>query len=95
MAVKILIKRKVVAEKVPELMPFLKKLRALALKQPAYISGETLKRMDVPGEYMVISTWESFEAWQQWLGNQERLLIQGQVDTLLGEKTEYAVYQYG
>ena len=95
MAVKILIKRKVSSEKVQELVPLLKRLRTLALRQSAYISGETLKRLDRPGEYLVISTWESLKAWDQWVVNPERQLIQSQIDSLLGEKTDYAVYQHG
>ena len=95
MAVRIFIRRHVDVGKIPELMPLLKQLRVLALQQPAYISGETLKRVDIPGEYLVVSTWETHSAWQEWFRNPERQRIQGQVDALLGEKTEYAVYQHG
>lgn len=95
MAVKILIKRSVAANKVGDLIPLLKSLRALAIREPDYISGETLKRMDIPGEYMVISTWESLDAWNRWLQNGERKLIQDKIDLLLGQKTKYAVYLYG
>ena len=56
MAVKIFIKRKMAESHVLELTSLLKKLRALTLDQPGYISGETLRRVDKPGESMVIST---------------------------------------
>jgi heme-degrading monooxygenase HmoA len=94
MAVKILIKRNVPVDKIRELMPIVKRLRALATNQPGYISGETLKNVEQPTEYLVISTWLSMEAWQEWFGNKERVELQAMIDALLGEKTEYGVYSY-
>ena len=75
-----------------ELTTLLKKLRALTLDQPGYISGETLRRVDKPGESMVISTWRSVEDWNKWVNNEKRISIQSQIDELLGEETEYAIY---
>jgi heme-degrading monooxygenase HmoA len=94
MSVKILIKRNVPQDKVKELMPIVKKLRALATNQPGYISGETLKNIDQPNEYLVISTWLSLEAWERWKQNKARMELQVMIDTLLGEVTEYGVYSY-
>jgi heme-degrading monooxygenase HmoA len=42
---------------------------------------------------MVVSTWRSLEDWDAWLNNAERATIQNQIDKLLGQKTEYAVYE--
>ncbi len=92
MTVKILIKRKMAESHVLELTSLLKKLRALTLDQPGYVSGETLRRVDKPGESMVISTWSSVEDWNAWVNNERRISIQSQIDQLLGEETEYAVY---
>jgi len=93
MTVKIFIKRKVSPENVLDLTVLLKKLRSLTLSQSGYIYGETLKRVDQPDECMVISTWRSLEDWNAWLNNGERVSIQNQIDKLLGQKTEYAVYE--
>jgi heme-degrading monooxygenase HmoA len=41
---------------------------------------------------MVISTWRSLDDWNAWLNNEQRTSIQNEIDTLLGEETEYAVY---
>jgi heme-degrading monooxygenase HmoA len=95
MAVKIIIKRSIPPQKVGEAMPLFKKLRSLAMNQPGYISGETLQSIDTPGEIVVISTWQTVDEWQNWVSLKERLKIQGQIDMLLGKKTEYEVYQYG
>lgn len=93
MTVKIFIKRKVTPENVLELTVLLKKLRSLTLNQSGYIYGETLKRVDKANECMVISTWRSHEDWNAWLNNEERIAIQSEIDHLLGEKTDYAVYE--
>jgi heme-degrading monooxygenase HmoA len=95
MAVKIIIKRDVPKDKEASLLPLLIQLRALATAQPGYISGETLRNMDDPEKYVVISTWRSLENWQQWVSSKQRDEIQGKIDTLLGKKTDYGVYLYG
>jgi heme-degrading monooxygenase HmoA len=92
MTVKIFIKRKVQDECVTELALLLKKLRALTLEQPGYISGETLTRIDETDETMVISTWRSVEDWNSWVNSAKRTEIQGAIDKLLGQETDYAIY---
>ena len=94
MAVKILIKRSVSENKTKDLIPLFQQLRMLAMNQPGYISGETLKRIDNPGKYLVISTWNSVDNWRQWVINRQRVELQNQIDALLGEKTEYEIYEY-
>jgi len=92
MAVKIFIKRKMAESHVLELTELLKKLRAMTLEQPGYISGETLRRIDKSGESMVISTWRSVDDWNSWVNDEKRLAVQNEIDQLLGEGTEYAIY---
>ncbi len=93
MTVKIFIKRKVSANDILELTSLLKKLRALTLSQSGYIYGETLRRIDSENECLVISTWRSLDDWNSWLHNEQRMHIQDEIDALLGEKTEYSVYE--
>lgn len=93
MTVKIFIKRKVVEDNIMELTALLKKLRALTLSQPGYIFGETLRRIDQTNESLVISTWRSLEDWQGWVKDDQRINIQSEIDILLGEETEYAIYE--
>ena len=94
MNVKIIIRRTVAEEKVKDLIPLLEKLRALAKGQPDYISGETLKSLDKPDEFLVISSWNSPIAWEKWLTNKDRQKIQKKIDELLGGKTEYEMFYY-
>ena len=92
MVVKVILLRRVPVEKANELKPLLMELRALALAQPGYISGETLMNADDPEEYLVISTWTDLAHWNTWLGNGERMMVQRQIDGLLGRETLYQVY---
>lgn len=95
MAIKIIIKRRVPKDKAAELLPLFIQLRALATAQAGYISGETLRNIDDPQEFLVIGTWQSLDNWQSWVSSKQRAEIQESVDTLLGEKTEYSSYLYG
>lgn len=93
MTVKIFIRRKVADSNILELTVLLKKLRALTLSQPGYIYGETLRRLDQSDECLVISTWRTLDDWNNWYNNAERVTIQQEIDELLGETTEYAIYE--
>jgi heme-degrading monooxygenase HmoA len=94
MTVKVFIKRKLQDNNAVELTLLLNKLRALALSQPGYVSGETFTRIDKKDECMVIGTWRSLEDWNNWANNPLRIEVQAEIDRLLGEETEYAVYRY-
>lgn len=95
MTVKILIKRKIPKEfEDPLLDRLIRQLRSLGNIQPGYISGETLKGVDRPDNYLVISTWQNAAAWDAWRTSPERAEIQQQIDALLGVPTEYEIYGY-
>jgi heme-degrading monooxygenase HmoA len=95
MVVKIIIKRTVPRDKAKELIPFIRQLRLLATNQKGYISGETLKSLDRPDSFLIISTWRSPDHWEKWLLSKERQEIQEKIDTLLAGKTEYEMFDYG
>jgi len=92
MAVKILIKRSIGQQVVPVLRPLIVELRSHAMKQHGYISGETLKCIDRPGEYLVISTWDSLADWENWLNSQERKILEDKIESITGSSAEYATY---
>jgi antibiotic biosynthesis monooxygenase (ABM) superfamily enzyme len=94
MTVKIVIKRKVPGDREKELLPLIKELRIATTQQAGYISGETLRRIDKPGETVVISTWETVEDWNRWVNSPKRSVLQAKIDTLLGQETEYKIYSH-
>jgi heme oxygenase (mycobilin-producing) len=95
MAVKALIRRNVPESKAREMIPLFRQMRALAIDQPGYISGETLRNLNNPEEFLVISSWQSSADWVQWLESPDRQRIQTQIDQLLGGQTRYELYHYG
>jgi heme-degrading monooxygenase HmoA len=89
-----MIKRKVKqGEQARNLIPMILQLRALATYQPGYISGETLSNIEHPEECLVISNWESLEDWKNWLQSKERKAINSRIESLIGDSTEYNVYE--
>ena len=95
MAVKILIRRQVPQEKAKAMIPLFRQMRSLATEQSGYITGETLRSLENPQEFMVISTWQSSEDWSRWLQSKERNEVQKKIDDLLGGETQYEIFHYG
>jgi heme-degrading monooxygenase HmoA len=93
MTVHVVIKRKFKINQPEKLMPLLKKLSSRAKEQPGYISTETLQSVANLEDYMVVSKWDTAEDWQKWFQSKERRDIQGQVDSLIGERTFYEIFQ--
>ncbi len=94
MAVSIIIKRIVKDEAMADLLaPLLVQLRSRASVQPGFLTDQTFSCLDCEGEYLIISVWNSLEDWNRWMHSRERMLIQNQVDELLGEKTLYRYYE--
>jgi len=95
MAVKILIKRRLPAEKAQYIVSIFRQIRMLAIEQEGYISSETLRSVENPQEFLVISTWQSLEHWQKWFNSSQRKELHSKVDMLLEGGTTYEVYEYG
>lgn len=95
MAVKVLIRRNVPEDKAKSMIPLFRTMRELAMGQPGYISGETLRNLEDPLEFLVISNWNSSDNWKQWLASAERRKIQNEIDALLGGETHYEIFHYG
>ena len=96
MAIGVLIKRVVKpGENAKVLLPHIIELRALAVRQPGYISGETFFNLERPEECLVISRWITLEHWQNWKSNPGRIELEENVEKDLGTKTEYNIYGIG
>ena len=92
MTVRILIERTVETDRQGELLELMKHLRAKALLQPGYISGESLLSVDKPGMHLVISTWHSLADWRAWENQPERLAIVAQIERLLTTPSKTHVF---
>ncbi|MEE4599700.1 MAG: antibiotic biosynthesis monooxygenase family protein [Desulfobacteraceae bacterium] len=93
MSVQVMSIRKFQIDKIEKLNSLLGELSSHSKKQPGYISRETLRSLENPGEYLVRSEWEAAEYWDKWLHSKERRDIQGKIDSIIGEKTFYEVFE--
>ena len=92
--IRIHIRRAVPEDKQEKLRRLVNELRSITMGTPGYIAGETLSRLDKPGESLVVTKWQSLFYWNQWFASQERAEIQRKIDQLLGEETRYEIYEY-
>ena len=94
MAIRVLIERKINPENESSLNNLLMKLRSKAMLAKGYISGETLRSLDDPNEYLVISTWNNLDDWRRWEADKERQEIQSEIDSLLRAPAVQRVFVY-
>ena len=76
-------------------LPHIVEIRALAVRQPGYISGETFFNLNRPEECIVISRWTTIEHWQEWERDPRRLELNGNMENYQGAVTEYNIYGIG
>ena len=95
MAVKIFIKRYVKKDKTQEAVELLKDVRSQALKQPGYISGETLINHYDPCNITVVSTWQTIDDWIRWEESDERSAKEDQLEGLQEGPADFEIYDLG
>jgi heme-degrading monooxygenase HmoA len=93
MPVKVISKRVFKIEQRDKLIPLLQELRNHAKKQKGFISRATFSSLTDPGEYIVISEWETVDYWRKWMDKKTTWEIQAKIDSLIGEKTFFDVYK--
>ena len=94
MTVTVLIKRKVAPGNETLLEELYREMRSAALNQKGYIGAETLKRLDVPDELLIISKWQHIDDWSKWLVSKERRVFQERIDSLTSAETKFEIYTH-
>lgn len=94
MAVRVIIERVVDPDRELVLQHKLVELRAKAMQCGGYISGETLRSVNNPQKFLVISTWASLNDWKVWEKNPERERLQKEIDALLKAPAKVEIYAY-
>ncbi len=92
--IRVIIERKVKRGKEREMWALLHDLRSKAIRQPGYVSGETLVGYDDPALWVVISTWFKAESWQDWLNSPERKAIVRAEKSLVAAPTKITVLKF-
>jgi quinol monooxygenase YgiN len=93
MAVKVLIERTAKPGLAMKLPPLLRELRSDAVRQKGYLYGETLRSVDKPETFLVVSTWSEVTAWKKWADNPIRQRAEAQIAPLLVESPVIRLYQ--
>lgn len=83
MTVTVLIRRSAKNERDNSLLSLLISLRAKAVEQPGYISGETLFSLTDRGSTVVLSRWQSRNDWKTWESSAARRKLVESIDRLL------------
>jgi len=91
--VRIIIERHIKAGKRGEFIDLLNKLRAAAIQQPGYISGETLASIEDAFIISVLSTWRSLDDWKKWEESEQRIKLEQQIEPLLLENPKVRIYK--
>ena len=95
MAIKILIKRKIKDGNTRAASRLLIKNRSDVMKQPGYISSETMRSLDDPDQIVVVSMWQTRENWEKWKNSETRKANEDEFrDYFMGE-TMYEHYSLG
>jgi heme oxygenase (mycobilin-producing) len=90
--IRVMIERHSQPGKEKELRNLLIELRSEALRQHGYISGETLREADDPGNFIVISTWMTLDTWKVWQTARQRLAIEEMMEPLLAAPRKVRVF---
>jgi len=93
MTVTVLIKRKVTAGSETLLEELYREMTDLAISQKGYLGARVMKRVDVQGEYLIISQWEQIDDWSRWLISEGRRGFQERIDNLTGASTKFEIYE--
>ena len=94
--VRVIIERRCRPGKEAELETLLVELRTRAMRQPGYISGETLRgdtlrTVSDPSLWLVISTWIDADSWQKWQKVPERRERESKIENLLVAPAEVTI----
>ena len=69
-------------------------IRTEAMQQRGYITGETLRSIDNPSLWLIISTWANIDMWKAWETSPERRQEIDKMKPLLAAPEKIAVYSF-
>ena len=92
--VRVIIERHCQLDKGAELESLLVELRTKSMQQHGYVSGETLRSLDNPSLWLVISTWFDADLWKAWETMPERREIMRKIDPLLIAPEKVSIFGF-
>jgi heme oxygenase (mycobilin-producing) len=94
MTVRVIIEREVEQGQEARLKQLMTLARTKAIKAKGYISGETLRAVDNPNKFVVLSNWNSAEDWKAWERDPERAKLQEELAPLLLGRERCTIYKH-
>lgn len=94
MSVRVVIEREVEPGQEARLRQLMTQSRSEAIKVKGYISGETLRAVDNPNKFVVLSDWNSEEDWKAWEKAPARAKLQQELAPLLMGNEKCTVYMH-
>jgi len=94
MTVRVIIEREVKPGREAGLQHLMMQARSKALKAKGYISGETLRAVDNPNKFLVLSNWINAEDWKAWESDPERAKLQMEMAPLLLGREKCTIYMH-
>jgi heme-degrading monooxygenase HmoA len=91
--IKVLQERRVKKKNFAKLIAYLNDLRAAALHQSGYVTGETLIRGNNPIDVLVISTWISEDHWKAWTTSEERIQLNDIISGVIEGDPKVSIYE--
>jgi heme-degrading monooxygenase HmoA len=95
MAVRILIKRKIKDGNLKTAARLIINNRNGAMHQAGYISSETMQSLDDPNQIVVMSMWQSLEAWQAWKDSETRAANENEYADIIIGTPEFEHFSLG
>ena len=93
MAIDVVIRRNFKEDRVHDALFLNAEMRALATVQPGYITGTTKVNLDDPTKMLVVSTWDSKEAWKSWWDSDIRFDYYKKMKDALESSEEIELYK--
>lgn len=91
--IKVLLERRVKKKNYAKLMEHLIDIRAAALRQPGYITGETLVKGNDPIDVMIITSWISEDHWNAWITKRQRIELNDIINHLIEGEPKVTIYK--
>ena len=95
MAIKVLIKRKFKEGNLQAASRFLINHRNGAMRQPGYISSETMQSLDDPDKVVVVSMWHTIEDWEAWKNSETRKGNESEFKDYIVGQVDFEHYSLG
>jgi heme-degrading monooxygenase HmoA len=90
--IKVLLERRVAKENLTRLIGHLIDLRAAALQQKGYVTGETLVKRNDTIDVLTISTWISEEHWKAWTTSATRIELDDIINGMIIGEPKVNIY---